>query len=65
VAENMLGVAMYELVRQLPPSLDQKLTITRSMSDMITLLAKSFESMRIELRFRFTRRQVGYIGVES
>jgi uncharacterized protein (DUF2236 family) len=58
VAENMIGVAMYELVRHPLPHPAAQLTQSRFRWAMINLLAKSFESRRIELLSKSTKRQV-------
>jgi len=58
VAENMIGVAMYELVWPSYKITGTRLTFSRFESVTITLSVKSFESKRTEPQFKYTRRQV-------
>lgn len=60
VAENMIGVAMYELVCSSAPltSVSVAYIDIRSVLVMTTWSAKLFESKQIELQFKSTRKQV-------
>ena len=64
VAENMIGVAMYELVRTNFEVSGTRLTSPRFKLVTITSSAKSFESKQTELQSKYTRRRVWDISGE-